>query len=230
MNAVKNLGKHLKTLLKGGVLAGLLCLPVNASAHEVVGEVTPLMIHMKRALLLIDNGKDKEAVHEIRMVYEDFSHEMGMGTVMRGSGLKTAAAQIDQRFRTRLAPSLEAALRKEDISNLQKTIQQTAFLLMLEKFHALQPTLGRPSSNLEKQKTIFWLGRNYFSYLLEPTLALKDPVEEKRLDRLLDKMLYRLEDNLPQEFEALRQELERSVAAAFNLDLPSLTRSGAERE
>ncbi|MCI0528858.1 MAG: hypothetical protein L0Y56_15590, partial [Nitrospira sp.] len=204
----------------------LWCFPPSLWAHEIVGEVTPLMVHMKRTLLLIENGKDKEAVHEIHMVYEDFSHDMGMGMVMKGVGLKDTASQIDQRFGTRLGVSLETALKKEDTQVLQKTIQELAFLLMLEKFAALQSSLGNETTNQEAQKTIFWLGRNYFSYLLEPTLALKDPVEEQRLDRLLDRMLYRLEDRQPDEFMALRKELERGVLAAFRLSLPALSRMG----
>jgi hypothetical protein len=219
--------QKLKVLLLRGWLAVLVCLPSNLLAHEIVGEVTPLMIHMKRTLLLIENGKDKEAVHEIHMVYEDFSHDMGMGMVMKGVGLKDTAGQIDQRFGTRLGASLEAAMKKEDAQALQKTIQELAFLLMIEKFTALQNGLGHETTNQEAQKTIFWLGRNYFSYLMEPTLALKDPVEEQRLDRLLDRMLYRLEDRQADEFTALQKELEKGVLAAFRLNLPALSRTGS---
>lgn len=218
--------KKVRVWFLGGLLVTLWCFPPSLWAHEIVGEVTPLMVHMKRTLLLIENGKDKEAVHEIHMVYEDFSHDMGMGMVMKGVGLKDTASQIDQRFGTRLGVSLETALKKEDTQVLQKTIQELAFLLMLEKFAALQSSLGNETTNQEAQKTIFWLGRNYFSYLLEPTLALKDPVEEQRLDRLLDRMLYRLEDRQPDEFMALRKELERGVLAAFRLSLPALSRMG----
>jgi hypothetical protein len=181
---------------------------------------------MKRALLLIENGKDKEAVHEIHMVYEDFSHDMGMGMVMEGIGLKATANQVDKRFGTQLGASLDAALKKGDAQSLQKSIQELAFLLMLEKFDSLQSTIANGSANLEAQKTMFWLGRNYFSYLLEPTLALKDPVEEQRLDRLLDRMLYRLEDGQEEEFAALRKELERGILTAFRLNLPGLLPTG----
>lgn len=184
------------------------------------------MIHMKRTLLLIENGKDKEAVHEIHTVYEDFSHDMGMGMVMKGAGLKSTASQIDQRFGTRLGASLDTALKSEDAQILQKTVQELAFLLMLEKFAALQSSFGGESANPEAQKTMFWLGRNYFSYLLEPSLALKDPVEEQRLDRLLDRMLYRLEDRPVEEFGELRKELARGISSAFQLNLPALTHAG----
>ncbi|NKE73511.1 hypothetical protein [Candidatus Manganitrophus noduliformans] len=210
-----------KILLLAAILAGLLS--TDLSAHEVVGEVTPLMIHMKRVLLLIENGKEKESIREIRAVYEDFSHDMGMGMSMQGTGLKNTADQIDLRFGTRLKVSLEEALKKEDAPALQKAIQEIAFLLMLEKFEALRSTFDKKTANQEAQETIFWLGRNYFSYLLEPALASKNPVEEQRLDRLLDRMLYRLEDGKFDEFAALQKELVTGVQTAFHLDLPSMT-------
>jgi hypothetical protein len=216
-------------LVVGGLLACVWCLPANLWAHEVVGDVTPLMVHMKRALLLIENEKDAEAAKEIQSVYEDFSHEMGMGMTMQGAGLKTTASQIDQRFGTRLGASLAKALKKEDVHTFQRVLQELAFLLMLEKFEALRSTFENGSTNLEAQKTIFWLGRNYFSYLLEPTLAMKDPVEEQRLDRLLDRMLYRLEDRLPQEFITFQKELERGIVAAFKFDPPALMQTGSQR-
>ena len=92
------------------IAAALLFLLIGghtASAHEIVGEVTPLMVHMKRGLALIDNGKDQAAIAEIRSIYQDFSHDMGMGMMMEGAGLHTMAVQIDQRFGTRLGPSIE---------------------------------------------------------------------------------------------------------------------------
>lgn len=222
--------QKVKKLILSGLLACVWCLPAALWAHEIVGEVTPLMVHMKRALLLIENEKDVEAAKEIRSVYEDFSHEMGMGMTMQGAGLKTTAGQIDQRFGTRLGASLAEALKKEDVHTFQRVLQELAFLLMLEKFAALQSTFNSGSTNLAAQKTIFWLGRNYFSYLLEPTLALKDPIEEQRLDRLLDRMLYRSEDRLPQEFIAFQKELERGIVAAFRLDLPTLIPTDSQRE
>lgn len=91
---------------------------------------------------------------------------------------------------------------------------------MLEKFDVLQSTFGKKEYTLDAQRTIFWLGRNYFSYLLEPTLAKTDPITEQALDRHLDKMLYRLEDGKWQEFIQLRQPLVEGILKAFNLALP----------
>lgn len=214
-----------KALLFVAILVGFGSLPPDLRAHEVVGEVTPLMIHMKRVLLLIENGKEKESIKETRAVYEDFSHEMGMGMVMQGAGLKTTTGQIDRRFGTRLKTTLDEALKKEDAPRLEKVIREMAFLLMLEKFETLRSIFGK-EANPEAQKTIFWLGRNYFSYLLEPTLALRDPVEEQRLDRLLDRMLYRLEDGKIDEFTALQKELVSGIQTAFHLNLPVLMPAG----
>ena len=213
-------------LLFGGIMVSLCCLPIGLWAHEIVGEVTPLMIHMKRALLLIGNGKDKEALHEIHRVYEDFSHDMGMGMVMEGIGLKKTVADIDKRYRTELGPALSRALEKGDAQALKKIVQDLAYLLMLEKFEALQSTFGNGSANLEAQRTMFWLGRNYFSYLLEPALALKDPIEEQRLDRLLDRMLYRLEDGQAQEFLVLQKEMMSGLVVAFHLNMLTLVPTG----
>lgn len=218
--------RMLKAVLIAGILAGLGIHAADVRAHEVVGEVTPLMIHMKRVLLLIENGKEKKSIEETRAVYEDFSHEMGAGMAMQGVGLKKTAEQIDRRFGTQLKTGLDEALKKEDALRLEKVIQELAFLLMLEKFEVLRSTFDKKSDNQEAQKTIFWLGRNYFSYLLEPALASKNPVEEKRLDRLLDRMLYRLEDGKPDEFAALQKELVAGVQTAFRLDLPATKPAG----
>ncbi|MEK7841718.1 MAG: hypothetical protein AAB197_03485 [Deltaproteobacteria bacterium] len=201
-----------------------------AHAHEIMGEVTPLMIHMKQALGLIEHGKSQEAIHVIRMVYEDFSHDMGMRMVMQGVGLKNTAAQVDQRFGTRVGTSLDEALTKGNPPVLEKVIQELGFLLMLEKFIVLQAAFGKASANPQTQKTIFWLGRNYFSYLLEPTLAEKNPVEEQRLDRMLDRMLYRLEDGQPEEFAALQNELVSGIVAAFHLDRPPAMPAGSHQK
>jgi hypothetical protein len=211
----------------GGLLVSLLCLPADVWAHEIVGEVTPLMVHMKQALILIANGKDKEAFRQIKMVYEDFSHDMGMGMVMEGTGLKETVARIDSNYETTLGKSLSNAIESGNTEGLLKTIQTTAYLLMLEKFDVLQSTLSNKEANFGPQKTMFWLGRNYFSYLLEPTLARRDPIEEKRLDRLLDRMLYRLEDGEWKEFQLLRMDLENGLIIAFNLDLSTLMHTGS---
>ncbi len=201
-----------------------------AHAHEIMGEVTPIMIHMKQALGLIEHGKSQEAIHVIRMVYEDFSHDMGMRMVMQGVGLKNTARQVDQQFGTRLGTSLDEALTKGNIPVLEKVIQELAFLLMLEKFTVLQASFGKASSSPQTQKTIFWLGRNYFSYFLEPTLAEKNPVEAQRLDRMLDSMLYRLEDGQPEEFAALQNELVSGIVAAFQLDRPPAMPAGSHQK
>ena len=201
-----------------------------AHAHEIMGEVTPIMIHMKQALGLIEHGKSQEAIHVIRMVYEDFSHDMGMRMVMQGVGLKNTAAQVDQRFGTRVGASLDEALTKGNVPVLEKVIQELAFLLLLEKFTVLQASFGKASANPQTQKTIFWLGRNYFSYFLEPTLAEKNPVEAQRLDRMLDRMLYRLEDGQPEEFAASQNELVSGIVAAFHLDRPPAMPAGSHQK
>ena len=201
-----------------------------ARAHEIVGEVTPLMIHMKQALDQIEHGKHQEAVQVIRMVYEDFSHDMGMGMVMQGVGLKNTARQVDQRFGTRLGASLDEALTKGNVPVLEKVIQELAFLLMLEKFTVLQASFGKASAITQTQQTIFWLGRNYFSYSLEPTLAEKNQVEAQRLDRMLDRMLYRLEDGQPEEFVALQKELVSGIVDAFHLDRPPAMPAGSHEK
>lgn len=211
-------------VLTGAILVGGW---TTAAAHEIVGEVTPLMVHMKRGLALIDNGKDQAAIQEIRSVYRDFSHDMGMGMTMEGSGLHTVAVQIDQRFGTRLGPSIEESITKPDTRQLQTLLHELAFLLMLEKFETLRGTFGKTSVSLQTQKTMFWLGRNYFSYLLEPTLATQDPIEEQRLDRMLDAMLYRLEDGEPGAFSHLQQDLVGALTTAFHLDAPSALSVGA---
>ena len=90
---------------------------------------------------------------------------------------------------------------------------------MVEKFKTLESTFDEAASNLDAQKTIFWLGRNYFSYILEPVLAERDPIETKRLDRLLDSMLYRLEDGQTEEFKILLDRLMQGIMKDFHMDI-----------
>ena len=112
---------------------------------------------------------------------------------------------------------------------MRKLIQELAFLLMIEKFNAVQATFGKAGATLNTQRTIFWLGRNYFSYLLEPVLATKDPIEEQRLDRMLDAMLYRLEEGETQGFLDVRRNLVSGVTTAFDLTLPRRISAGMVR-
>jgi len=193
--------------------------PVLGRAHEIVGEVTPLMIHMRRTLILIEKNKYTEALSEAKMVYGEFSHSMGMGIKMKGEGLKKTAMNIDRRFGTHLARDLDDALDSQDALHLQKVIYELSFLLMMEKFETLESTFDKATSNLAAQKTIFWLGRNYFSYILEPVLVERDPVETKRLDRLLDSMLYRLEDGQIAEFKVLLNRLVQDIMKDFHMDI-----------
>ncbi len=211
----------------GSALLAVLIAWSPIAAHEIVGQVTPLMIHMKRALLLAENGKGQDAVAEARAVYDDFSHEMGMGMTMEGAGLKSTAAQIDRTFGTQLGQSLEQSIQQSNPETLKRAIQELALLLMIEKFDALQAGFGKGA--LDTQRTMFWLGRNYFSYLLEPTLAAKDPIEEQRLDRMLDAMLYRLEDGEHQSFLDVRRNLLGGITTAFHLTLPHQASAGIPR-
>jgi hypothetical protein len=125
---------------------------------------------------------------------------------------------------------LDEALTKGNVPVLEKVIQELAFLLMLEKFTVLQASFGKASASPQTQQTIFWLGRNYFSYFLEPTLAEKNQVEAQRLDRMLDRMLYRLEDGQPEEFAALQKELVSGIVDAFHLDLPPAMPAGSHQK
>lgn len=196
---------------------------LNSDAHEIVGEVTPLMMHIQNILSLIANDRANEAFHETEMVYEDFSHSMDMGMSMQGIGLKVTSADIDKRYNTNTGKILRESIKKREPNGLRKSLQSLAFLLMLEKFDVLQSNFGKTEVGIDVQKTIFWLGRNYFSYLLEPTLAKANPVEELRLDRMLDSMLYRLEDDKQGEFIETRMEFESGVIKVFNLGLTSLS-------
>jgi len=193
----------------------LVLLSNDVSGHEIVGEVTPLMIRMERMLKLIGNGLGNEAMILARNTYNDF-HDPG--SVNEEQGLKHNGLRIDKRFGTDVASTISISLEQRDPVRLQTGLRSLSFLLMLEKFDVLESTFKKTDFSTSAQRTIFWLGRNYFSYLLEPTLAKEDPVEEKRLDRLLDKMLYRVEDREWEEFRSYRIELVNGINEYFNLE------------
>ena len=192
----------------------LVLLSNDVSGHEIVGEVTPLMIRMERMLKLIDNGLGNEAMDLAKKTYNDF-HDQVRGK--EEQGLQQGSLRIDHRFGTDVESMIHIALNQKDPYELQQGLRLLSFLLMLEKFDVLEDTFGNANSQISAQKTIFWLGRNYFSYLLEPVLAKEDPIEEKRLDRLLDKMLYRIEDSKWDEFKLFRQELTSDISEYFEM-------------
>lgn len=198
-------------------LSIFLFLPAPVSAHEIVGEVTPLMERIKNILLLIENNRPGDALAEAAKVINDFAVPEKKSAE---PGLKSSSENVDRIFDTELHKGLTQSLREKNGEALRKNLQTLGLLLMLEKFDLLQSTFGKRDYSLDTQRTIFWLGRNYFSYLLEPTLAKTDPVTEQALERHLDRMLYRLEDGKWQEFVLLRQQLVEGILKAFNLTIP----------
>ncbi|MEK7748002.1 MAG: hypothetical protein AAB300_02890 [Nitrospirota bacterium] len=187
--------------------------------HEIVGEGTPLMVSMNHALSFIEAKKGEGAIRMAESIYEDFHPPMsGMNHARsKEPGLKTTSKRIDTKFGTKTLPSLADAIREKDPKKLKAEMEWLSFLLVLEKFDLLQ-TENR--ANPQARITTFWLGRNYFSYLLEPAIAKADPMEEQRLNRLLDKMLYRLEDGEEAAFIVLRQELIGGIVRFFNFRVP----------
>jgi hypothetical protein len=186
----------------------------EVAGHEIVGEVTPLMIRMQRMLMLIDNGLGNEAMKLSSSTYNDFLDPM---TGKEEQGLKQNSARVDSRFGTDVESMISFALDWKYTVELKKGLRLLSFLLMLEKFNILEDTFGIANSKISAQRTIFWLGRNYFSYLLEPVLAKENPVKEKRLDRHLDKMLYRIEDGEWDEFKLLREKLTSDISEYFEM-------------
>ena len=188
--------------------------------HEVVGEVTPLMIHAGRILTFIKKGRGEEALRMVKRIHENFEVANRIG---REDGLKTNSLRVDQVYGTKSFDLIAGSIKEKDISGLQKGLELLGFLLMVEKFDVLQSTFRRGDANPKVQNSIFWSGRNYFSYLLEPTMGEEDPVEEKRLDRLLDQMLYSLEDQEWERFLELREMVTERSIAYFKLPVEPLS-------
>jgi len=191
------------------------CFSNMSYSHQVVGEVAPLLSRMEIILRMIEAGKKDSAFRETEEVVEDFHNRE---LALHEEGLKTTMGRMDKKFGTDLQTSLDESIANKQVDSLQKTLQTLGFLLMLEKFDALQEM--NKGSNLEAQKAIFWLGRNYFSLIIEPTLAKYDPALELRMDRLLDRALYRLEDGRWDEFRAAMSEFLNEMTEYFGLSLP----------
>ena len=195
----------------------ILMIPYRADGHEVVGEVTPLMVHTNHVITFLENDRAQEGLHMARQVYQDFEEPSREGME---AGLKTNSERMDRKFGTNTHKIILTALEEDDPKGLRMGLELLSFLLMLEKFDILQETFTNGKSSSKTQSTIFWLGRNYFSYLLEPTMGEKDPIEEKRLDRLLDRMLYSLEDRRWDQFIQLKKELSQGIIQFFDLPNP----------
>ena len=207
--------KKLLRLFAFGLL--IIYSPAPSYSHQIVGEVTPLLSRMEIIVRLIEVGDIELAFRETELIVEDF-HYHKLTSVE--DGLETTMNKIDKKFGTNLRTSLDESLIKKNPDDLRKTLQTLGVLLMLEKFDTLQETFKTNDSDSDTQKTIFWLGRNNFTLLLEPTLAKYDPAEEMQMDRLLDRMLYRLEDRKWKEFEDTKIELITELERYFKLSLP----------
>jgi hypothetical protein len=194
--------------------------PHSSYPHQIKGEVTPLMNEMGIVISLIEANKTDLAFKKA----QDMLHDSHNNNETRlEEGLKTAAGRIDKMFKTDIQPSLDKSLVEKDSDILKRTLQRFAALLMLEKFNILETNYHNLDS--DTQKSVFWFGRNYFSLALEPTLARYSPAEEMQMERLLDRMLYRLEDKKWDEFKAARVELIQRIEKHFGF---SLTPSGIE--
>jgi len=187
-------------------------IPHLLCGHEVVGEVTPLMVHANHIFTFIKKGRGEEAIRMAERVYEDFQ-EAGRDGLEEG--LKTNSLRVDRTYETTTHEMIASAIGEKDFLQLKKGIEWLSFLLMIEKFDVLQTVIEQKNAGIQTQTTIFWLGRNYFSYLLEPAMGEIDPIEEKRLDRLLDRMLYSLEDQKWEKFGQQREEFAQSVVQFF---------------
>ena len=209
--------KSIRVSISLAIVLLMLSLPLPMTwGHEVVGEVTPLMLHSNHTLAFIKNGREGRAMQMAKEVFEDFEVP---GIQGKEAGFKTHGERVDRLFGTSSKEFLTRSIIEEDISGLQKGIEFMSFLLMLEKLEVLRNNFENKDIQPSTQLMIFWLGRNYFSYLLEPTLGEKNPIEEKRLDRLLDRMLYSVEDREWEKFLVLREELIRSVVRFFNFPI-----------
>ena len=211
------MGRYRHFFLLYAILLGIVLSPGLVRGHEVVGEVTPLMMHTNHTLTFIKRGRITQAIQMTKKVFEDFRVPTRDG---KEEGLKTTSKRVDRAFGTKTQKMITTSIEQKDLKELKEGLELLSFLLMLEKFDVLQSTFGKPNVNENAQKTIFWLGRNYFSYLLEPTMGEQDPIEEKRLDRLLDQMLYSLQDGEWERFIRLREGLTGSIIRFFDLPMP----------
>jgi len=174
---------------------------------------------MEVILGLIEAGDKELAFREAQEVLEDF-HYHDFSRVEEG--LKTIAVRMDGEFGTSIEKQLEDSFSKKEPELLGKTIKTLGLLLMIERFKFVESKLSSFSkSELKGLKKHFWEGRNYFTLLFEPVLAKYNPAEEMRLERLLDKMLYSLEDKKLKDFRRARMELVRRINRDFGLSLPT---------
>lgn len=193
------------------------CLPVSSYTHQIKGEITSLLSRMEVILRLIEGGRTELAFKETQEILYDFHYHSPTGVE---EGLRTTVVRIDKKFATDLEKPLNESIMKKDSVGLKKSLQTLGVLLMVEKFDILEKTFDKKDVNVDAQRKVFWLGRNYFSLLLEPTLAKYEPAEELRIDRLLDRMLYRLEEKKLNEFLAAKTELINQIEKYFGLSLP----------
>ena len=102
----------------------------SARGHEVIGEVTPLMLHMNHTLSFLKNGREAKALRMAEEVYEDFEAPMRNE---KESGLKTNSSRVDRSFGTDSEDLLSTAITQKDANGLRKAMEGLSFLLSVPK-------------------------------------------------------------------------------------------------
>ena len=91
---------------------------------------------------------------------------------------------------------------------------------MIEKFNFIQENYDNGQYSSDTPIETFWVGRNYLSLLLEPELSKYDPRKQMKIDRLLNRMLYIIEDSEWGKFQRTKAELIKQIDKYFDPVIP----------
>jgi hypothetical protein len=190
----------------------------QVQAHELSQPVPVLLERMHDALLLINRGKPDQAYAKAASIREDFP-DTSRGRLIQEEGLRRTAVRLDAAYKTALAPEVEGALDRKDVTALQKALYSLSFLLILEKLDRLDLLMQDAGARLETRAAVLAVAHDYFSHMFERLLKFRAPEQIKTLDRLLDRMAVVLKRGDADALRSLRGEFLTGLLQGFQEQL-----------
>ena len=195
---------HRHPLIHGVVLILILAFGGLAWGHQVQGRISPEILDIRDVLEAIGEGRYGEAFRRVE-----------------GIDILSHGARLDRTYGTRSNRLLSGSLVKKDPEGLKRGLHLLGFLLMREQFDALEVFSEKGGVETETARDLYWSSRNIYSTLFESVVRSGNVVEGKSLDRLLDRMLYAVQDGEWEGFGKLREELIERLARLLNLSMPN---------
>ena len=192
-------------------------LPI-ANAHRLAGNVPPYLKEIKEILDLIYKNKIDQAFELSKKIFDQTDCRCDPSDKPACECTLNEVCEMSKVQLCHDAKSLiKEAISGKNIIELENIFKTLSFNLMAERLDSLQTDSETNTTTLFIKKK-YWPGRNYFSLIFEPLISKKKPVLANQLDRILDRMLYRLEDKQVKDYLRLNTEFKEKLADYLKAD------------